>query len=191
MLEIRIHGRGGQGAVVAAQILATALLEDGKYAATFPSFTQERRGAPVEGFLRFDTKPIRERTRIYHPDIVVVFDKILVRNPSCYSGLKDGGSVILNQKGQDAHPPTKASLELLATVDATSIALKEMGVPITNSCMLGAFAKVTGLLKLDSLSVALGEFLSGDVLQKNKRSMERGFNEVNIKRFGDRAASAS
>ena len=177
--------------MIAAQILATALLEDGKYAATFPNFTQERRGAPVEAFIRFGTEPIRERTRIYHPDVLVIFDKILVRSPVCYAGLKDGGSVILNQKGESFLPPTKASLETLAMVDATSIALQEMGVPITNSCMLGAFARVTGLLKLESLATAFKEFLSGDVLQKNKRSMERGYNEVRIRRMGDRAASAS
>jgi 2-oxoacid:acceptor oxidoreductase gamma subunit (pyruvate/2-ketoisovalerate family) len=182
MKEIRMHGRGGQGTVVAAEILATAFLADGKYATSIPSFGQERRGAPVAAFVRLDTKPIRERSRIYHPDIVVILDKILARSPTCYSGLKKCGTIILNHNGKELSLPNLENLESLATVDATSISLQELGVPITNSCMLGAFARVTDIVQLDTLSSALEEFLEKDLLNKNKRCLQRGFEEVKIKR---------
>lgn len=182
MKEIRMHGRGGQGTVVAAEILATAFLADGKYATSIPSFGQERRGAPVAAFIRLDTKPIRERCRVYQPDIVVVLDRVLTESPSCYIGLKDHGTIILNHRGRELSLPNTQTLGLLATIDATSISLQEMGVPITNSCMLGAFAKVTDTVPLDTLTSALEEFLGGDLLNKNRRCLQRGFDEVHIKR---------
>jgi 2-oxoacid:acceptor oxidoreductase gamma subunit (pyruvate/2-ketoisovalerate family) len=182
MKEIRMHGRGGQGTVVAAEILATAFLADGKYATSIPSFGQERRGAPVAAFIRLDTKPIRERCRVYQPDIVVVLDRVLTESPSCYIGLKDHGTIILNHSGKELSLPNMEALDLLATIDATSISLQELGVPITNSCMLGAFARVTDTVPLDTLTSALEEFLGGDLLNKNRRCLQRGFDEVHIKR---------
>ena len=182
MKEIRMHGRGGQGTVVAAEILATAFLADGKYATSIPSFGQERRGAPVAAFIRLDTKPIRERCRVYQPDIVVVLDRVLTESPSCYIGLKDHGTIILNHRGKELSLPNMETLDLLATIDATSISLQELGVPITNSCMLGAFARVTDTVPLDTLTSALEEFLGGDLLNKNRRCLQRGFDEVHIKR---------
>jgi 2-oxoisovalerate ferredoxin oxidoreductase gamma subunit len=182
MKEIRMHGRGGQGTVVAAEILATAFLADGKYATSIPSFGQERRGAPVAAFIRLDTKPIRERCRVYQPDIVVVLDRVLTESPSCYIGLKDHGTIILNHRGKELSLPNTETPDLLATIDATSISLQELGVPITNSCMLGAFAKVTDTVPLDTLTSALEEFLGGDLLNRNRRCLQRGFDEVHIKR---------
>ena len=181
MGEIRIHGRGGQGAVVAAELLATAFVLDGKYAASFPSFGQERRGVPVAAFLRFGAEPVRERTRVYHPDIVLVLDRALAALPACYAGLKDGGMAILNTKEEEAVPPSVTNLGLCASVDATGIALQEIGLPIPNSCMLGAFARASQLVPLDTLTCAMEEFLKGPVLARNKRSMERGFREVKVK----------
>ena len=181
MGEIRIHGRGGQGSVVAAEWLAAAFVLDGKYVASFPSFGQERRGVPVAAFLRFDAEPVRERTRVYHPDIVLVFDRVLAGLPESYAGLKDGGTVIVNTKDEKVAPPAVANPGVFASVDATGIALQEVGRPIPNSCMLGAFARATQLVPLDSLSRAMEGFLKGDVLARNKRSMQRGFHEVKVR----------
>ena len=189
MGEIRIHGRGGQGAVVAAEWLAAAFVLDGKYAASFPSFGQERRGVPVAAYLRFDTEPVRERTRVYHPDIVLVLDRALADLPDCYAGLKDGGGVILNIKEGKGIPPSVINLGLCALVDATGIALEEIGRPISNTCMLGAFARATQLVPLVALSRVMEEFLKGDVLARNKRSMERGFREVRLESVAPVAAN--
>ena len=181
MGEIRIHGRGGQGSVVAAEWLAAAFVLDGKYVASFPSFGQERRGVPVAAFLRFDAEPVRERTRVYHPETVLVFDRVLAGLPECYAGLKDGGMAIVNTREEKVVPSSVTNLGLFAWVDATGIALQEVGRPIPNSCMLGAFARASGLLSLEVLSRAMGGFLKGDVLAGNRRSMERGFHEVKVR----------
>jgi pyruvate ferredoxin oxidoreductase gamma subunit len=189
MGEIRIHGRGGQGVVVAAEWLATAFVLDGKYAASFPSFGQERRGVPVAAFLRFGAELVRERTRVYHPDIVLVLDRALAALPECYAGLKDGGMAVINTKEGEVVPPSVTNLGLCASVDATGIALQEIGRPIPNTCMLGAFARVTQRVPLDALSRAMEEFLKGDLLARNKRSMERGFREVKVKSLTPVAAN--
>ena len=181
MGEIRIHGRGGQGTVIAAEIMATAFVLDGKYAASFPFFGQERRGAPVAAFVRFGLEPVREKTRVYDPDIVMVLDRVLAGNPICYDGLKIGGMAIINSKQEGIVPPSIPNLELLATVDATGIALQEIGLPITNSCMLGAFARATQLVQLDTLLYAIEEFLKGNVLFRNKSALQRGYHEVAVK----------
>jgi 2-oxoacid:acceptor oxidoreductase gamma subunit (pyruvate/2-ketoisovalerate family)/2-oxoacid:acceptor oxidoreductase delta subunit (pyruvate/2-ketoisovalerate family) len=181
MGEIRIHGRGGQGTVVAAEWLAAAFVLDGKFVASFPSFGQERRGVPVAAFLRFDEAPVRERTRVYHPEFVLVFDRVLAAFPECYAGLKDGGMAVLNTKEEEVVPPSVTNLGSCATVDATRIALQEIGRPIPNTCMLGAFARASGLLSLDVLTRAMERFLKGDVLARNRRSMERGFHEATVK----------
>ena len=180
MGEIRIHGRGGQGTVVAAEWLAATFVLDGKYVASFPSFGQERRGVPVAAFLRFGAEPVRERTRVYHPEIVLVFDRVMAALPECYAGLKEGGMAIINTKEEGVVPSSVTSLGLCASVDATGIALQEIGRPIPNSCMLGAFARATQLVPLDALSRAMEGFLKGDVLARNRRSMERGFREVKV-----------
>ncbi len=181
MGEIRIHGRGGQGAVVAAEWLTAAFVLDGKFAASFPSFGQERRGVPVAAFLRFDAEPVRERTRVYHPEIVLVLDRALAVLPECYAGLKDGGTAIINTKEEEVVPPSVTNMGLCASVDATGIALQEIGRPIPNTCMLGAFVRATQLVPLDVLSHAMEGSLKGDVLARNKRSMERGFLEAKVK----------
>lgn len=186
MREIRLHGRGGQGVAMAAEILATAFVVEGKYASSFPMFGVERRGAPVTAYVRFDRVPIRERTRIYHPDCVIVMDSALRNAPATYAGLKPGGALILNA----TRAPQKdllPELSLVAMVDATRIALEEIGRPITNSCVLGAFAGATRLIELDSLLAALAEYFQGDLLAKNRRSARRGYEEVMIITTGEGA----
>ncbi len=178
MKEIRLHGRGGQGAVTAAEIMAGAFVLEGKYATCFPMFGFERRGAPLAAFVRFDEKQIRLKTQIYTPDCVIVTDPSLVKSPQVYAGLKPSGIIVLNAITPDAAklPPH----EVLAVLDATGIALQEMNVPITNTTMVGAFAAATKWLSLPAILESLGDFFSGELLKKNRKCTERGFNEVKV-----------
>ncbi|MEO0131900.1 MAG: 2-oxoacid:acceptor oxidoreductase family protein [candidate division WOR-3 bacterium] len=168
MKEIRFHGRGGQGAVIASEILATALFADGKYVQTFPEFGVERRGAPVQAFLRFDTKPILLRCKVYTPDDIVVLDPMLVRTVNITQGLKPNGWILLNypdnlniHKTIEAHPELKNYR--IATVDATRIAIKyRLGpktAPIVNTAILGAFVRLTNYVTLEQIIEGIKEYV--------------------------------
>src|SRR5512135_3320719 len=142
MVEIRFHGRGGQGAVTSAELTALAAIEEGKYAQAFPSFGPERRGAPVMAFVRVSETPIRTREKVYHPDVVVVLDPSLLQIVNVETGLKEGGLVILNTKKSAAEVRKETGIKArLALVDASKIAVETMRVPITNTTMLGALLK--------------------------------------------------
>ena len=155
MVEIRFHGRGGQGAVVASKILATSIFLDGKYSQSFPAFGVERRGAPVTAFLRVDDRPIRIRTEIYEPDHLVVLDPLLVDQVPLAEGLKQDGIVIINSsKTPEEFSDTFKGFRV-ATVPAGRIAVKHhLGSPqspIVNTAILGAVAKVLGVVTMESL----------------------------------------
>jgi 2-oxoacid:acceptor oxidoreductase gamma subunit (pyruvate/2-ketoisovalerate family) len=139
----------------------------------------ERRGAPVVAFTRVDDKPIREKTQIYTPDCMVVIDPGLMKLPALFDGLKAGGTLILNIPKPLTEKPD-ANLKLGGVINATGIAVQEIGRDIPNTCLLGAFAAATGWLKLESLKRCLGEYLSGDILTRNLRSVERGYEEVEV-----------
>ena len=152
MLEIRFHGRGGQGAVTSAELIALAAISEGKYAMAFPSFGPERRGAPVQAFVRISNEPIKIRAEVKQPDIVVIFEHRLIGIADVTSGLKDNGIVIVNSKRN----PQEIKSELgnkwrVATVDAMSIATETIGAPIVNTTMLGAIARATNIVQLESL----------------------------------------
>jgi 2-oxoacid:acceptor oxidoreductase gamma subunit (pyruvate/2-ketoisovalerate family) len=155
MIEIRFHGRGGQGAVVATKILATSIFLGGKYSQSFPAFGVERRGAPVTAFLRVDDKPVRIRTEIYEPDHLVVLDPLLVEQVPLASGLKKDGIVIINSSKKPEEFSDKFKGFHVATVPAGKIAVKyHLGTPqspIVNTAILGAVAKVLGVVTLKSL----------------------------------------
>lgn len=188
MKEIRLHGRGGQGAAIAAEMLAAAMVKEGKYAVAFPVFGFERRGAPLMAFARVDDKPIRQRTQVYAPDCLIVTDPSLGRSGGIFQGLQPGGILVINI----AHPPTESpnpNVSIIGAVDATRIALQEMGKPITNTCMLGAFASATGWLQLDSLASCFSDYFSGKMLEDNVRCMERGYRETRIIRLGEVASA--
>ena len=171
MIEIRFHGRGGQGAVTAASVLARAAGFDDKYAQGFPAFGVERRGAPVRAFCRISEKPINTRSQIYSPDIVIVLDQSLMHLPEITDGLKPESIIIVNGK-QD-----KTSLkQKVHFYDATSLALKILGKDIVNTAMLGVFAKKTKLVSLDSILKAVGENFSGKVLELNTRLVKEAYN---------------
>jgi len=182
LVEVRWHGRGGQGAVTAAEIVAHAAIDEGKYAQAFPSFGPERRGAPVVAFNRFDDKPILIRSNVYEPDVVVVLDSTLIKTVSVVEGLKPNGVIILNTRRnpEEALKVYGFSSFKIAVVDATRIALDVIGVPIVNTPMLGAFTKVTGLVNLDSILKAVGERFKGNVRERNMEAVVKAYNMTTI-----------
>ncbi|OGO39774.1 MAG: hypothetical protein A2147_09295 [Chloroflexi bacterium RBG_16_57_8] len=182
MIEIRMLGRGGQGAYVSAEMLAAAFVRAGKYATAFPMFGGERRGAPVNVFVRFDDKPIRLRSQIYYPDCCIVTDPVLARTPDALKGLKPGGLVVMNlPKTPETKPHENTGV--MAVVDATGIALQETGRPITNTVMLGALIHATGWVELESICEAFKGYFSDRVLDSNIRCARRGKEESQVIRF--------
>jgi 2-oxoacid:acceptor oxidoreductase gamma subunit (pyruvate/2-ketoisovalerate family) len=177
--EIRFHGRGGQGAVMAAKMLASAAAIEGKCVASFPMYGFERRGMPVIAFARFDDEPIREKTQIYTPDCLMVIDPTLLGIKTLFDGLKPEGVLILNSAKKMERQPNK-NLKKVGLINATQVALCEIGKDIPNTCLIGALAKTTGWLTLESIISGLSEYLEGDMLQKNIRNAERGYNEVEV-----------
>ncbi len=179
MKEIRIHGRGGQGSVLAARMLASAFVAEGKCVASFPMYGFERRGAPVMAFTRVDDKPIREKTQVYTPDCMVVIDPTLLRLPTLFTGIKEEGVLIVNTPEPLSGKPDK-NLKVAGVINATAIALEEIGRDIPNTCLMGALAATTGWVKLESLIASLGDYFEGKRLEQNKRSTERGYREVKV-----------
>lgn len=180
MIEVRWHGRGGQGAVTSVELLAVAAIGAGKYAQGFPSFGPERRGAPVAAFSRIDDKKIKVRSGIYQPDVVVVLDSSLIGLVNVIDGLKPNGQLIVNTP----KTPEEIRQELnfkgtVATVDGTGIARKEMGVPIANTTMIGALLKIIGVMGLDAMKEAV-EHRFGRIAQKNLAAMKRAYEEIKI-----------
>ncbi len=181
-VEIRWHGRGGQGAVTAAELLARAAINEGKYAQAFPSFGPERRGAPVLAFDRISSKvPIRVRAEITEPDVVVVLDSGLLTVVNVASGLKKQGIVIINSKKtlKDIESALGNKWQL-AAVDATKIAREVLGAPIVNTTMLGAVLRAVEVVKLESLFELLEERF-GRLAERNIEAMKRAFNETTIR----------
>ena len=160
MIEIRFHGRGGQGTVVASKVLADALAKEGNYVQAYPEFGVERRGAPVIAFIRIDNKPIYDKSRIYAPNHVVVVDTTLVEAIDVTEGLKDGGVIIINSEKNPASFKFPAKFKI-ATINATGIAVKHklgtLAAPIVNTAIVGAVVKILGLTKLEPLLAAIKE----------------------------------
>jgi 2-oxoacid:acceptor oxidoreductase gamma subunit (pyruvate/2-ketoisovalerate family) len=177
--EIRFHGRGGQGAVLAARMLASACAAEGKCVASFPMYGFERRGMPVVAFTRFSDEPIREKTQIYTPDCLMVIDPTLLALKNLWDGLKEDGVLILNSPKALEKPPVP-NLKTLGVINATQVALCEIGRDIPNTCLIGALAKVTGWVKLESVLQGLADYLEGDMLKRNLRNAERGYHEVEV-----------
>lgn len=181
IIEIRWHGRGGQGAVTSAELVALAAITEGKFAQAFPSFGPERRGAPVLAFNRVSTgEHIRIRTPIASPDVVIVLDPGLPYVIDVISGLKPNGVLILNtSKGVDEVNGKLGGSWRLALVDATAIARRVMGVPIVNTTMLGALVKATSVVKLESL-VALIEERFGARAKSNLEACQMAYDSTQI-----------
>jgi len=174
--ELRIHGRGGQGSVTAAELIAVAAFEGGVYSQAFPAFGVERRGAPVQAFVRFNDKKIRLRGQIYEPDYIIVQDSTLIHDVNVFLGVKKGGIVIVNtEKKPDFKVPEGVKL---ITIDATSIALKTLGLPITNTTLMGAFAAATGEIQFGALENALKHRFPGEMATKNIAAAKTAFDFV-------------
>ncbi len=182
LVEIRWHGRGGQGAVTSTELLAQAAINEGKFAQAFPSFGPERRGAPVLAFVRIDSKePIRVRAEITEPDVVVVLDPNLLRIVNVTSGLNENGILIINtKKSFQAIESEFKVTQKLATIDATKIARELLGVPIVNTTMVGALIRATGVVKLESLIEPL-QHRFGRLAERNISAMKRAYEETLVK----------
>jgi len=180
--EIRWHGRGGQGAVMAAKILTSAFDKEGKSAMAFPKFGFERRGAPVMAFNRFGVNPIREKTQVYKPDCVIVIDPHLMHSIDVFEGIRPEGVLVLDAP-QPIEKQLNKNLKIIGSVDATRVGLEEIGKPITNTCMLGAFVRATNWIKIDSILASLDEYFSGNILEKNLRCTQRGYEEAETRHF--------
>ena len=178
--EIRIHGRGGQGGVTAAELLARAAFKEGKWVQAIPFFGAERRGAPVKAFARLSDEPILVRSQVYNPDYVVVLDSGLLDLVDVTEGLKKDGLVIVNTRKKPEELDIKHTR--MATVDATGIALElellVAGLPVLNTTMLGAFARATEEVKLESVIEAIKETWSGAAGEKNAKGAELAYERL-------------
>ncbi len=178
--EIRIHGRGGQGGVTAAELLAHAAFKEGKQVQAIPFFGAERRGAPVKAFARLSTEPILVRSQIYNPDYVIVLDSGLLDLVDVTEGLKKDGVVIVNTRKK----PEEVNIQhtRIATVDATGIALElellVAGLPVLNTTMLGAFARATEEVKLESVIEAIKDTWTGAAGEKNAKAAELAYERL-------------
>lgn len=178
MIEIRFHGRGGQGAVTSAELLALAAIWEGKYAQAFPSFGPERRGAPVVAFCRISDQPIRIRANVYEPNIVVVLDASLLKIVNVAAGLKPDGIIVTTSK--ELPEKVKEGLKVknrVGVVNAANIALEVLGLPITNTTMLGSVVRASDLVKKESFIPPFKERF-GRIADKNILAFERAYQET-------------
>jgi len=175
--EIRIHGRGGQGSVITAELFAIAAFADGKYSQAFPYFGGERRGAPVQAFVRIDDRPIRVRSKVYNPDYVILQDPSLLGIVDVLQGLGEEGIILINSELTPAEIglATKARV---VTFPATKIALETLGIPITNTAIMGAFSALTGEISIDALKPAIEEKFSGELGEKNLLAATTAYERV-------------
>lgn len=180
MLQIRIHGRGGQGVVTAAEMLSIAAFAQGRHAQAFPSFGSERTGAPVIAYCRIADQPIRLREPIVAPDVLIVQDPTLLHQVDVFQGLKSDGFVLINSKKTFpelglADIEARFRHERLTTVPATEMALKHLGRPLPNAVLLGGFAALSGLITLDAVAHAIRDKFAGRVAEGNIAAAAEAF----------------
>ncbi len=182
MKEIRIHGRGGQGGVTLAELIARAAHKEGRFVQAIPYFGPERRGAPVKAFARISDEPILIRSQIYSPDYVIVLDPRLPEVVDVTEGLKEDGMVIMNTRRKPETLPFKGFR--FATVDATGIALElgllVAGMPIVNTAMLGAFSKATEEVKIESAVQAILELWPGPAGERNAKAAQAAYERLTM-----------
>jgi pyruvate ferredoxin oxidoreductase gamma subunit len=172
MLQIRIHGRGGQGVVTAAELLSIAAFEQGRHAQAFPSFGSERTGAPVVAFCRIDDHEIRLREPVLNPDVLIVQDPTLLHQVDVFQGLPRNGYVLINSRRSFeqlglADIVQRYQSDRLTTVPATEIAMKHLGRPLPNVALIGGFAALSALVSMDAVSHAIRDKFSGKVADAN------------------------
>ena len=183
MNEIRFHGMGGQGAVMGALMLAEAAFAEGKYAQKIPVYGGMRRGGDVTVFLRLDDKPIRRTSGIYEPDALIILDPTLVKHKKVTQGLKKGGTVILNDPMKPQDLDIGVKLGNVATIDATAISTEIFGVraiPIVNTILMGAIAKATDWVKIDSLFEPIMHTFPGRIGELNVEACRKGYEATEV-----------
>jgi 2-oxoacid:acceptor oxidoreductase gamma subunit (pyruvate/2-ketoisovalerate family) len=181
ILEVRWHGRGGQGAWTASELFARAAIAEGKYIQSFPEFGPERMGAPVTAFTRISDEPIRIHCAVYQPDVVAVLDPTLLKTVKVADGLnEDGGNIVVNSKESPlkTRKLLNSTLGKVWTVPASEISLKILGIPITNTAMLGAVARVTGIVSLETIEKMVRARFRPDVAEKNFAVVKEAYREV-------------
>lgn len=180
MFQVRIHGRGGQGVVTAAELLSVAAFVEGRHAQAFPTFGSERTGAPVVAFCRIDDEPIRVREPIVEPDALVVQDPTLLHQVNLFAGLGPDGSILINSTRSFDELGLgelygRFRRERLLTVPATDLAREHLGRPLPNAALLGGLAGLTGLVSIDSVAEAIRERFPGRVGEGNVAAAEAAF----------------
>jgi 2-oxoacid:acceptor oxidoreductase gamma subunit (pyruvate/2-ketoisovalerate family) len=180
IIEFRWHGRGGQGAWTASELLARTAIYEGKYIQSFPEFGPERMGAPVTAFTRISTGPIRLHCAVYEPDVVAVLDPTLLKTVPAASGLKENGIIIVNSADEPAKVKEVLKMEKgkVWTIPATEIALRILGMPITNTAMLGAVARATSIVTLESMEKIVKKRFRLDIAEKNFAVIKEAYQEA-------------
>jgi len=180
IIEVRWHGRGGQGAWTASELLARAAILEGKHIQSFPEFGPERMGAPIRAFTRVSEKPITLHCSVYNPDTVVVLDPTLLKTVPITEGIKQSGTIILNIKESPSEiRKTLGHIEAkIWTVPATEIALKILGRPITNTAMLGALIKATSIVNLQSVEKVVRERFPHELAERNVMVVKQAYEEA-------------
>ncbi len=177
MIEVRIHGRGGQGNVVAAYLLATAAVDEGHFGQAFPAFGAERRGAPVAAFVRIAERTLRRHNQVLHPDFLIIQDRALLHVPGVLDGLRPGGGILVNTSF-DVASVNELLGHAVVTLPATQLAKTHLGKPVPNTALLSAFLALTQMLPMSSLAGALGQKFKGDILERNLRLIEAAAQQV-------------
>lgn len=175
MFQIRIHGRGGQGVVTAAEMLSIAAFSEGKCAQAFPSFGSERMGAPVVAFCRISDKEIRLREPILNPDAVIIQDRTVIEPAAAFDGITENGVILVNSKN---NIETNLKNVQVKCIGATEIALEHVGRPIPNAILLGSFSALTGVIKIESVIKAINTKFSGIVAEKNVKAAQIAYEQT-------------
>lgn len=180
--EVRLHGRGGQGAVLASKILAKAIVMSGQHVTAIPAFGFERRGAPVAAFLRYSDRPLRAVTNIYAPDYIICIDPSIPKAVDIFAGVQPNSTLIQATRHSAESLDCPEQITRVVLCDAVSIGMEVFRRPITNTIMLGAFAKATGIVTMEGLRAGLESANFRDAgLEQNLIAVERGFNESIVK----------
>ena len=183
LLEFRWHGRGGQGAWTASELLARTAISEGKYIQSFPEFGPERMGAPVTAFTRISTEPIRLHCAVYDPDVVIVLDNTLMKTVPVTAGINQDDDVLIINSAED---PTKVRADLkiakgkLWTVPATEIALRILGAPITNTALLGAVARATNVVTMEGIEKTVKGRFKAELAEKNLAVIKEAYKEAKM-----------
>ncbi len=183
MKEIKIFGRGGQGVVTGAQVLAAAAFIDGYWSQTFPQFGAERRGAPVIAYVRLAAEPLKTHDKVYTPDVVVIMDAHLFKMGNPLEGMKPGGRVIVNCQDERKELPSNLpdTMGGLFTIDATAIAHQLYGkttIPITNIIIVGAYSAAEKDVSIDAISKTLPDYFPEKQIEINRKAAQMGYENL-------------